>query len=64
MSKFNFGKQQVKVETKFTNIRNFSYSKGEVSLNFSLNMDGKKQVSDFKECLEEALKDLNEILEK
>jgi hypothetical protein len=43
--------------------RVFNYSKGGVSLNFELNEDV-KMVSDFKKCLQEALKDVKKALEE
>lgn len=46
-----------------TTIKTFQYSKGTVSLSFNLNLDEKKGVRDFKALLEQALKDVNEVLE-
>jgi len=45
-----------------TNSRTFTYTKGQVSLNFTLSMDGTKQIADFKECLEAATGELTIIL--
>ncbi len=42
--------------------RNFNYTKGNVRLNFTLRIDIKQELKDFKECLEQALKDVNEEL--
>lgn len=39
--------------------KTFAYSKGGVNLSFTLNIDDKKQMENFKACLEEALKDIN-----
>lgn len=43
--------------------RDFSYSKGNVSLSFTLISD-KESLDDFKSCLNEAVKDIDEILIK
>jgi len=37
----------------------FAYSKDGVNLSFTLNIDDKKQMENFKACLEEAIKDIN-----
>lgn len=44
--------------------RQFSYKKGEVKLEFSLRVDIKQGLKDFKECLEEALKDVQAEIAK
>ena len=46
------------------NIRNFSYKKGNVSLNFSLRTDIKGDLKDFQECLEAALEEVKDELKK
>lgn len=50
------------VVTTVQNVRNFQYTKDGVNLNFGLNMDGDKELLSFKECLELAIKDIDEIL--
>jgi len=45
-------------------VKNFSYTKGEVSLVFSLQIDTKEKLIDFKSCLEIALEEINEEIEK
>jgi hypothetical protein len=44
-----------------SNNRSFSYKQGTVSLSFSLNIDSKEDIKDFKKCLEEALIDLKPL---
>lgn len=44
--------------------RQFNYAKGMCSLNFSLRVDVKSQLKDFKELLAAALKDVQEELNK
>ena len=52
-----------KVKTNNTIQKNFSYSKGRVSLNFSLRTDIKQELKDFIELLkidqEEVIKEIN-----
>ncbi len=45
-----------------TNNKDFSYSKKDVNLKFSLRVDNSSQLRPFRECLEEAIKDIDEIL--
>lgn len=42
--------------------KQFAYFKGGVELKFSLRIDVKQQLKEFKECLEQALKDVSEEL--
>lgn len=44
--------------------KEFNYSKGDVSLRFTLRIDIKGQLKDFKECLEQALENVKEEIEK
>ncbi len=44
--------------------RTFSYSKGDVSLNFTLRIDIKDQLKDFKELLEKAVEEVSEEIER
>lgn len=41
-----------------TNIRNFAYTKGTMSLNFGINIDNQKDIKDFIELLKAASEDL------
>lgn len=50
------------LQTNNTTSKNFSYSKGDVSLNFSLRTDIKQQLKDFLEILKVAIKDVEEQL--
>ena len=46
-----------------TTRKEFSYSKGKVSLKFVLNLDNKSEIKDFKDLLETALEEIErEIL--
>ncbi len=58
----NFNKKNLIVNN--TTSKNFSYTKGEVSLNFNLMTDIKTQIKDFKELLTKALIDVSEELER
>ena len=42
--------------------KEFSYSKKGVNLNFTLQVDNSSDLKSFKSCLEEAAKDIEEIL--
>ena len=44
--------------------REFRYSKGTTNLKFSLNLDNKTEMKEFKELLEKALKDVEEEIER
>jgi len=56
MSFFN----QIKSDNKTT--KNFTYSKGKVSLNFALRIDVKNELKDFLELLKVAQKEVEEEL--
>ena len=43
--------------------KDFSYQKGECSLGFTLKVDNSSELRDFRFCLEQAIKDIDEILE-
>jgi len=45
-----------------TNSRDFSYSKKDVNLKFSLRIDNTSELRPFRECLEETIKDIDLIL--
>lgn len=42
----------------------FTYAQGNTKLEFTLRVDIKKELEDFKQCLEAALQDINNQLEK
>ena len=42
----------------------FTFSKGNVTLSFTLNIDSKTQLTDFRDLLEEALKEVNLEIKK
>lgn len=44
--------------------KEFSYQKDTVSLNFTLNIENRDELSNFKECLIEAIKDIEETMAK
>lgn len=58
----NFNKKNL--ITNNTTSKSFSYTKGEVSLNFSLRTDIKGQLSDFEELLKTALIEVSKELNK
>lgn len=45
-----------------TENKSFGYKKGNVQLNFTLRVDIKQELKDFKECLEAALSDVDKVL--
>ncbi len=47
-----------------TENKSFNFSKGNVSLNFTLRTDNKSQLQDFKELLEQAIIDVDRELNK
>ena len=55
--------KKLPLQKKFVHKQEFDYSKGISTLNFVLNID-KKNLKDFKECLLEAIKDIDELLEE
>lgn len=50
-----------KVKKQVVTKKEFAYSFGECSLNFTLTVE-EKQLSDFKKCLSEAITDIDEAL--
>jgi len=62
---FNKVKKAIENSLQKTQItkRDFSYKKGNCSLNFTLNIEEKNELKDFIECLTEAEKDINKLLE-
>lgn len=44
--------------------REFRYSKGTTNLKFSLNLDNKTEMKEFRELLEKALTDVSEEIER
>ncbi len=53
-----------KIETNNTTFKNFSFSKGVVSLNFTLRNDVKTELKDFSELLKVAQEEVLEELKK
>ena len=45
-------------------IKSFSYSKGSIQMNFSVNVEDKKELNNYRECLKDALKDADKELSK
>ena len=43
--------------------KKFSYTKGSCNLNFILRLDNSSELRDFLSCLQEAMRDIDEILE-
>lgn len=58
--KFELKPEKIPVQKNLSNQRKFSYRKGATTLDFTLGLDG-NELMDFKECLEEAIKDIDEI---
>ena len=54
--------QQNKVKKEHVDRREFSYAKGSCRLRFTLRTDVKTELRDFKECLQEAIKEVDEEL--
>ena len=53
-----------KIKDKSTSTKNFSYSKGEVNLNFNLRTDIKTQLKDFRDLLKVAILEVDKELKK
>lgn len=51
------------VKKTITTKKDFSYKNGECSLTFSLSIDNTSELKTFRSCLQEAMKDIDEILE-
>lgn len=51
-----------KLKKSVSTKREFGYNKGTCGLNFTLNIDTKSEVEDFKECLIAALSDIEDVL--
>ena len=58
----NFLKKLVIKDIQETKL--FTYKRGKVSLQFSLRIDIKQELKDFKECLKSAIEDIEEELNK
>lgn len=50
------------IKTNHIERKDFSYSKGAVQLNFSLRTDIKGEMKDFRDCLEKAISDIDDVL--
>jgi len=51
------------LQKNLTTKKDFRYSKGSSQLNFVLSIDVESGLKDFRECLVEALKDIDELLD-
>lgn len=47
---------------KIISRKEFSYKNGETNLSFILQIDNSSELKSFKKCLEEAIRDIDEIL--
>ena len=59
--KFNIQPKELPILKSVILQRRFNYSKGEVTLDFTLDIKSKK-LKDFRECMVEAIKDVDETL--
>jgi hypothetical protein len=50
------------MKTSITTKKEFSYKEGDVNLNFSLMVDNEKNLKDFEKVLDQALKDVKELI--
>ncbi len=58
------GKKYQPIFSEVITSKSFRYEKGDCKLNFSLKIDDSTELENFKECLESAVKDIDEILEE
>lgn len=56
--------RKMQVLAKKAETKTFNYSKGGVSLSFSLRTDVKNELQDFESCLEKALDDVRDEINK
>lgn len=54
----------MKLEKSIITSKAFLYKRGKVSLNFSLEIDNKSELINFRTCLTEAKKDIENILKE
>jgi len=57
-------KNKKKLQSNNTTNKNFSYSKGDTTLKFSLRVDIKEELIDFLECLNEATNEVKKEINK
>ena len=55
-------RQQKLLQKTTATKRDFNYSKDGVNLGFTLNIDSDKELNNFRECLVEAIKDIDTTL--
>lgn len=55
-------KKFVSLDKKIVTKKEFSYTKGNCNLGFTLKVDTESELKDFRLCLEEGIKDIDEIL--
>lgn len=61
----NFSMSKKEITTKeITTSKQFSYSKKDISLDFNLKVDNSSELRDFRDILTQALKDVNEEIDK
>lgn len=64
MAKFNLQPKEIPLQVDNHYQKRFDYSKGNVTLGFTLNLDDKKDFKDFLEILDKCKKDVLETLEE
>jgi soluble cytochrome b562 len=52
------------LQKAFIERKEFSYRKDSAQLNFTLRTDNSSELRDFRECLAEAIKDIDEIIKE
>lgn len=55
--------KDVLIKTTAVN-KNFNYQKNAVTLGFTLRIDNSSELRDFKACMQEAIKDIDELLKE
>lgn len=64
MSKFKLQPKKIPLQINNHYQKRFDYSKGQVTLGFTLNLDNKKDFKDFLEILDQCRKDVLETMEE
>lgn len=64
MGKFKLQPKELPLQAKNHYQKRFDYSKGDVNLGFTLNLDEEKSFRDFLEIIDRAKKDILETLEE
>jgi hypothetical protein len=63
MGKFNKQPKELPLQKSLKLSQDFGYTKGEINLNFNVKVE-KKNLENFKECLQEAIADVDKTLEE